>query len=71
MKFCMRRRDRYECDFPHHLPLDGKYSRENKAEFTKSAVHFGLRKSSMFQLEVNWNTYSTCVLQLMVYEIER
>ena len=34
MKFRMRRRDRYECDVPHPLPLDGKYhmfcSRENK-----------------------------------------
>ena len=42
MKFRMRRRDRYECDVPHPLSLDGKYhmfcSRENKkAEFTKSA----------------------------------
>ena len=42
MKFCMRRRDRYECYVPHPLPLDGKSrmlcSRENKkAEFTKSA----------------------------------
>ena len=25
MKFRMRRRDRYECDIPHPLPLDGKY----------------------------------------------
>ena len=24
MKFCMRRRDRYECYVPHPLPLDGK-----------------------------------------------
>ena len=24
MKFCMRRRDRYECDVPHPLPLDRK-----------------------------------------------
>ena len=34
MKFRMRRRDRYECDVPHPLPLNGKYhmfcSRENK-----------------------------------------
>ena len=34
MKFRMRRRDRYECDVPHPLPLGSKYhmffSRENK-----------------------------------------
>ena len=39
VKLRMRRRDRYECDVRHPLPLDGKYhmfcSRE-KAEFTKS-----------------------------------
>ena len=42
MKFRMRRRDRYECDVPHPLPLDGKYHmfclvKIKKAEFTKSA----------------------------------
>ena len=35
MKFRMRQRDRYECNVPHPLPLDGKYhmfcSRENIA----------------------------------------
>ena len=25
MKFRMRRRDCYDCDAPHPLPLDGKY----------------------------------------------
>ena len=25
MKFRMRRQDRYECDVPHPLSLDGKY----------------------------------------------
>ena len=39
MKFRMRRRDRYECDVPHPLPLDGKYhmfcSRENDKEKQK------------------------------------
>ena len=25
MKFCMRRRDRYECEVPHPLSLDSKY----------------------------------------------
>ena len=42
MKFRMRRRDRDECDVPHPLPLDGKYTcfafvKINKAELTKSA----------------------------------
>ena len=41
MEFRMRRRYCYECDVPHPLPLNGKYhmfcSRENKAEFKKSA----------------------------------
>ena len=39
MKFRMRRRDRYECDFPHPLPLDRCFAlvKINKAEFAKSA----------------------------------
>ena len=36
----------------------------NKAEFAKY-----LQKNSMFPLEVNWNTYDTCVFQLMVYKV--
>ena len=44
MKFRMRRRDLYECDVPHPLPLDCNYTgtrfalvKINKAEFVKSA----------------------------------
>ena len=43
MKFRMCRRDRYECDVPHPLPLDGISTtcfalvKINKAELTKSA----------------------------------
>ena len=68
MKFRMRRRDRYECDVPHPLPLDGKYhffgSRGNKQSrvYNKIGVHFDLQNSSMFPLVVIWNTYGTCVL---------
>ena len=40
MKFRMRRRDRYECDVPHPLTLDGKYhifcSREKKKQKKKN-----------------------------------
>ena len=75
IKFRMRRRDRYECDVPHPLPLDGKYhmfcSRENKhSRAYKFGVYFDLQNSSMFPLEVNWNTYGTCVFQLMVYKVD-
>ena len=71
MKFRMRRRD--QCDVPHPLPLDGKYhmfcSRENtQSRVYKIGVHYDLQNSSMFPLEVNWNTYDTCVFQLMVYK---
>ena len=66
MKFRMRRRVRYECDAPHPLSLDGKYhmfcSRENKqSRVYKIGFHYDLQISSMFPLEVNWNTYGTCV----------
>ena len=68
MKFRMRRRDRYECDILHPLPLNGEYmyhmfcSRENKqCRVCKIGVHYDLQNSSMFPLEVNWNTYGTCV----------
>ena len=76
MKFHMRRRDRYECDVPHPLPLDGKYhmfcSGGNKqSRVYKIGVHYDLQNSSMFQLDVNWNTYGTCVLQLMVDKVNR
>ena len=58
MKFCMRRRDRYECDVPHPLLLDV----ENKpSRVYKIGVHYDLQNSSMFQLKVKWNTYGTCV----------
>ena len=75
MKFRMCRRDRYECEVPRPLPLDGKYhmfcSRENKpSRVYKIGVHYDLQNSSMFPLEVNWNTYGTCVFQLMVYKVE-
>ena len=61
MKFCMCRRDRYECDVPRPLPLDGKYhmfcSRENnQSRVYKIGVHYDLQNSFMFPLEVNWNT---------------
>ena len=62
IKFRMRRRDRYECDVPHPLHLDRRHhmfcSRENKQHrVCKISVHFDLQNSSMFPLEVNWNTY--------------
>ena len=61
MKFRMRRRDRYECDVPHPLPLDGKYH----------MFCYDLQNSSLFPLEVDLNTYGTCVFQLMVYNVDR
>ena len=78
MKFRMRRRDRYECDVPHPLPLDGKYhrfcSRENKqSRVYKIGVHYDLHfffYFSMFPLEDNWNTFGTCVFELMVYKVD-
>ena len=75
MKFRMRRRGRYECDVPHPLPLDRKLhmfcSRENKqSRVCKIGVHYELQNSSMFPLEVNWDTYGTCVFQLMVYKVD-
>ena len=75
MKFRMRRRDRYECDVPYPLPLDRKYymfcSPENKqSRVCKIGVHYDLQNSSMFPLEVNWNTYGTCVFPLMVYKVD-
>ena len=67
MKLCMRRRDRYECDVPHPLFLDGKNhmfcSRENKQSGVyKNGVHYDLQNSSMLPLEVKRNTYGTCFL---------
>ena len=75
MNFRMRRRYCYECDVPHPLPLNGKYhmfcSRENKqSRVYKIDFHYDLQNSSMFPLEVNWNTYGTCVFQLMVYKVD-
>ena len=77
MKFRMRRRDRYECDFPHPLPLDGtcKYHmfccRENKqSRVYQIGVHYDVQNSSIFPLEVNCNTDGTCVFQLMVYKVD-
>ena len=69
MKLRMRRRDRYECDVPHPLTLDGKYhmlcSRENKqSRVYKIRVHYCLQNYSIFPLEVNWNTYGTCIFQV-------
>ena len=74
MKFRMRRRDRYECDVPHLLRLDGKYhmfgSRENKqSRAYKIGFHFDLQSSSMSPLEVIWNTYGT-FFQLTVYKVD-
>ena len=47
-------------------------SRENKqSRVYKIGVHYDLQKYSMFPLEVNWNTYGTCVFQLMVYKVDR
>ena len=77
MKFRMRRRDCYGCDVPHPLPLDGTYhmfcSRANKqSRIFKIGINYDLQNdSSMFPFEVNWNTYGTCVLQLMVYKVDR
>ena len=75
IKFCMRRRYCYECDVPHPLPLNRKYrtfcSGENKqSRVYKIGVHYDLQNSFMFTLEVNWNTYGTCVFQLMVYKVD-
>ena len=75
MKFRMRRQDRYECGVPHPLPLDRKYhmfcARENKQNrVCKIGVYYDLQNSSMFPLEVNWNTYGNCVFQLMVYKVD-
>ena len=75
MTFRMRRRYCYECDVPHPLPLNGKYhmfySRENKqSRVSKIGVHYDLQNSSMFPLDVRWNTYGTCVFQLMVYKVD-
>ena len=70
MKFRMRRRDRYECDVPHPLPLDGKYHMFCSSRVHKIGVLFDLQNSSMFPLEVNWNTYGTSVFRLMVYKID-
>ena len=55
---------------------DGKYhmfcSRENKqSRVYKIGVHYDLQNSSMFPREVNWNTYGTCVFQVMVYKVDR
>ena len=74
MKFRMRRRDRYECDVPLLLPLAGKYHifcfRENKqSRVYKIGVHYDLQNFSLFPTEVIWITYSTCVFQLMVYNV--
>ena len=60
MKLRMLRRDRYECDIPHSLPLDDKYrmfcTRENKqSRVYKIGVHYDLQNSSLLPLEVNWN----------------
>ena len=76
MKFRMRRQDRYECYVPHPLPLDSKYqmfcSRENKqSRVCKIGVHYDLQNSTMFPLEADWNTYDTCVFQLIVYKVDR
>ena len=46
-------------------------SRENKqSRVCKIGVHYDLQNSSMFPLEVSWNTYGTCVFQLMVYKVD-
>ena len=57
MKFRMRRWDRYECNVPHPLPLDGNYhmlcSRENKQSGVyKIGAQCELPNYSMFPLEV-------------------
>ena len=62
MKFRMRWRDRYECDVPHPLTLDGKYHMLCSCENKQSRFY-------KIPLEVNWNTYGTCVFQLMVYKV--
>ena len=65
-KFRIRRRYCYECDLPHPPPLDRKYhmfcSCENKqSRVYQIGVHYDLQNSSMFPLEVNWNTYGTFI----------
>ena len=72
MKFRMRRRDRYECDFPHPLPLDGKYHMKiNKAEFTKSAFTMICKILLCSHLKsIGILSYRTCVFQLMVYKVD-
>ena len=45
-------------------------SRENKqSRVYKIGIHYDLQNSSMFTIEVNWNTHGTCVFQLMVYKV--
>ena len=75
MKFRMRRRDRYECDVPHPLPLDGKYhmvcSRENKqSRVYKIGVHYDLQHCSHLK-SMGILTAQVCVFQLMVYKVDR
>ena len=48
MEFRMRPRDRYECDFPHPLSLDGKFhmfcSHEKKqSRVYKIGIHYDLQ----------------------------
>ena len=52
LEFRKRKRDRYECDVPHPLQLDGKYhmfsSRDNKqSRIYKIGVHYDLQFFSM------------------------
>ena len=65
MKFRMRRRVRYECDVPHPLSLNGKYhmfcSRENKAEFTKSA------STMIFKILLYSHMQSILILTALVF----
>ena len=66
MKFRMRRRDQYECDVPHPLPLDGKYhmfcSRENKqSRVYKISVHYDLQNSNLCSHLKSTGILTTCV----------
>ena len=63
------------CD-PLPLPLDSKYHnfallKENKDEFAKNCVHYGLQKKNMLLLTVNQNSCNPWAFLLMVYKCGR
>ena len=54
--FRMRRRDRYECDVPWTVSTACfALVKEKQSLVYKIGVHYDLKNSSIFPLEVNWN----------------